>query len=278
MKLKLFYLVFILSAGLVSVQGQSFKAMSFNIRYDNPSDNENSWDNRKEEVVELLCVYNPGIVGIQEGLYNQVKYISDNTSKYAFIGVGRDDGHKKGEFTAIYYDSTRFKLVTNNTIWLSKTPEKVSVGWDASMERICTYGHFIDIDAKKDIYIFNAHFDHLGSRSRKKSAKLILKTIHTLGIADSALIVMGDFNSLPSSKPIKVLLKELDDPVEKLKKSDIGPPGTFNNFDPYIIPNSRIDYLLTSNLKIEGYKHINDKRKNQLCISDHLPVIAEVSY
>ena len=51
---------------------------------------------------------------------------------YAHVGVGRDDGKAKGEFSPIFYDSDKFEQVDWDTIWLSPTPGRVaSKGWDA---------------------------------------------------------------------------------------------------------------------------------------------------
>ncbi len=263
----LFFAVFDISAQQLSI-------MSFNIRYDNQSDGENSWDNRKESVLNLVKDYSPDFLGIQEGLINQVGYMDNGLNDYTYIGVGRDDGKQNGEYAAILYDSTRFNLVDQNTFWLSKTPEKVSVGWDASMERICTYGQFEHKETKQNIYVFNVHFDHIGAKARKNSAKLILSTIKELGLLDSCLIVMGDFNAQPKEKPILILNRNLDNPVTVTSGFPVGPYGTYNGFNQEIIPTSRIDYIFSRNLITKIYDHVNIKRNNGLCISDHLPVYA----
>ena len=44
-------------------------------------------------------------------------------SSYSHVGVGRDDGLKKGEHSPIFYDNTLFGLVDWKTIWLSDTPD-----------------------------------------------------------------------------------------------------------------------------------------------------------
>ena len=59
--------------------GQKFNhdhiILSYNIKYDNTTDKENNWSLRKKRLFNLLRDYNPSIIGIQEGLINQVKYI-----------------------------------------------------------------------------------------------------------------------------------------------------------------------------------------------------------
>ena len=265
-----------LSIGSLSVKGQITRVMSFNIRYDNPADKENWWENRKNEVKGLIEYYHPDFVGIQEGLNHQVEFLNQNTSNYDYIGVGRDDGAKKGEYTAIYYDTTKFDLIQTRTFWLSETPDTVSVGWDASMERICTYGEFINKKTKESLFIFNSHFDHIGTEARKRSAMLIVDKIQQYGLRKMKVIVMGDFNSEPLSDPIITLKKELDDGLEISQKTFYGPKGTFNGFDNKLMPEKRIDYVLTKNINVVSYRHIGDRRNNNLCISDHLPVLIEI--
>ena len=53
---------------------------------------------RKDRLIALLKDYNPTIFGVQEGLLGQIKYIDNSFEKYSYIGVGRDDGQKKGSF------------------------------------------------------------------------------------------------------------------------------------------------------------------------------------
>jgi endonuclease/exonuclease/phosphatase family metal-dependent hydrolase len=248
--------------------------MSFNIRYNNINDGENSWQERKEELKDLVLDYNPDFIGIQEGLYDQVSYIDSCLINYSYIGVGRDDGKKAGEYSPVFYDTSMYQMTYNKTIWLSKTPEKVSVGWDASMERICSYGVFSDKQTGKNLYVFNTHFDHLGKKARKKSASTIISVIENMGISDSSIILMGDLNSTPNEPPIKKLSKYFNDPVDD-DVVLVGPQGTFNGFDPDFKQDKRIDYIFFKNLFPISYSHIDQKRENNLFISDHFPVLAK---
>jgi len=260
----------------LSVDDQSIQVMSFNIRYDNPNDDENWWNHRRQEVVELIEYYHPDFVGIQEGLHRQVQYLNSSSSDYNYVGVGRDDGETKGEYTAIFYNSTRYEPIFHHTFWLSETPDKISVGWDASMERICTYGAFQDRRTDKVVHIFNAHFDHIGPVSREMSAKVIVKKIEEFGLEKARIVVMGDLNCEPHEKPISVLNEILDDGQEVTRNPFYGPVGTFNKFDVNQIPDRRIDYIFIRNIMVLEYRHIDDRRKNNLCVSDHLPVMAQV--
>lgn len=251
------------------------RAISYNIKYDNPYDSLNNWDNRKSELVELLKYYNPDVFGIQEGLHHQLKYMDDHLEKYSRIGVGRDDGKKRGEYCAIYFDNELLALITDGTFWLSENDDEVSVGWDASIERICTYGLFENNYTKERILILNTHFDHIGQEARENSSKLILERISEINKADYPVVLMGDFNAEPETKPITILKKELQDAGEISTTGIYGPTGTFTGFDKQIIPDSRIDYLFVKHLKVSKCRHIDDRMKNNNFISDHIPVLVE---
>lgn len=271
------FLLFVALLFCINSYGQT-SIMSYNIRYDTQNDKEDWWGNRKGEIVQMLHYYHPDIFGIQEGLINQVAYLDQELSGYAYVGVARDDGKEKGEFTAIYYNTEKLELINSDTYWLSETPESISVGWDASMNRITTYGVFRNIVTKDTLYIFNCHYDHIGPIAREQSSELILTFIRRKNLGKKKVIVMGDFNSEPTGQPIQVLKKMLDDAYEVSQVPAYGPVGTFNGFDPAMIPLRRIDYIFTINLEVKNYRSIDDRRGNNLWLSDHLPVMVEITH
>lgn len=252
---------------------ESHSVISYNIRYDNAWDVENSWTKRKNNVSELLIQYGPSIIGIQEGLYNQVEYLDSCLINYSYIGVGRDDGKFQGEFCAIYFDTTRYSILFHSTFWLSETPEIISVGWDAALERICTYGLLEDRNTSEQFWVFNTHFDHMGSEAREESSLLILEMIKKINSQSFPIILMGDFNSLPDSAPIQKIKTDLKDALEISLDELKGPIGTYNGFNVDIPMVKRIDYIFTTNFKVHSYIHINKRLDNNRHISDHLPVM-----
>ncbi|MDO6604776.1 endonuclease/exonuclease/phosphatase family protein [Arenibacter palladensis] len=255
---------------------QTTNLISFNIRYDNTSDTINNWNKRKAFLAKLIQHYDADIVGIQEGLHHQVDYLNNALIGYSYVGVGRDDGQQKGEYSAIFYNTDSFKVLKTNTFWLSETPEKVSVGWDASMERICTYALFENVRTKRQFYVFNTHFDHRGMQARINSAELIYKKIKEINTSDLPVFLMGDLNLTPDTQPIQFLKKHLTDAMEISKKPFYGPIGTFNGFDQDRVMENRIDYIFVNNIEVLSYTHIDDRMPNNMHISDHLPVFITV--
>ncbi|WP_461444094.1 endonuclease/exonuclease/phosphatase family protein [Maribacter sp.] len=256
---------------------QDLKVMSYNIKYDNVNDTVNNWNDRKMPMVEVLKKRHPEFIGMQEVLYRQLDYLNSALEDYDYIGVGRDDGKQKGEFSPIFYDTERFKLLESNTFWLSKTPTLISVGWDAAMERICTYGLFEDKSTGKKMYVFNTHFDHIGTKARKNAAKLILRQIAKRNKQKLPVILMGDFNLRPTEKPILFIKKRMEDGHAISKNAVQGPKGTYNGFDRNAPINRRIDYIFLQGWTVSQYEHLDARLKNGKHVSDHLPVLATIA-
>ncbi|MBT8300720.1 MAG: endonuclease/exonuclease/phosphatase family protein [Maribacter sp.] len=269
-------ILLLLSILSFNLTGQDLKLMSYNIKYDNKRDTVNNWIDRKESLIRLIRHYEPSFIGTQEALHHQVKYIDSCLVDFAFIGVGRDDGRQAGEYTAIHYDTTLYKVLDSNTFWLSESPEKVSVGWDAAMERICTYGLFENLKTKEQFYVFNTHFDHIGEKAREQSANLILQRIKKINDQNLAVVLMGDFNLRPEEKPIQQIRSKMKDGKDITERPFYGPEGTFNGFDQNVALDHRIDYIFITKFKVKFYVHIDDRMDNNKHISDHLPVLIGV--
>ena len=194
------FLLFLFFLSSLSVDAQEIKVMTYNIKYDNINDTINNWNDRKNAIARLLKKEQPSFIGLQEALLRQLTYLEEASPDYRYIGVGRDDGKQKGEFSPILYDDSRYHMLRSNTFWLSRTPEKVSVGWDAALERICTYGLFENKQTMQKLWVFNTHFDHVGTKARKKSVRLIVKKIKEVNSENLPVVFMGDLNLTPDQK------------------------------------------------------------------------------
>ena len=250
--------------------------ITYNIKYDDNSNGENSWNVRKAAILELITTFSPDIIGTQEGLIHQVEFLDSEMNDYRYVGVGRDDGNRKGEYCAIFFNVKKYKLLKNSTFWLSERPNEVSIGWDAALERICTYALLETINGGNKIWVFNTHFDHVGNIARQESARLLLEKIKMLNIQEEPVLVMGDFNALEKSKVIDILRQGLNDTMLDTDIEHKGPVGTFNNFlnNQEII--KRIDYIFSKRFQTISHQHVDKKLDNGNHISDHLPVFVKV--
>ncbi len=167
--------IIILLCGCQPDKKTTFTAASYNLRNANSADSVqgDGWGNRCPIIARLVQFHEFDIFGTQEGLRHQLDSLKTSLPKYDYIGVGRNDGKKKGEHAAIFYRIDKFELLEHGDFWLSETPEKPSVGWDAVLPRICTWGHFKYKDTGFEFLFFNLHMDHIGkqARGRKRFAR-----------------------------------------------------------------------------------------------------------
>src|SRR5690606_27129375 len=143
--------------------------ITFNIRYNTPDDGVNAWSNRKEMVTELLRNYKADIFGLQEALHEQILDIEHALPEYSWVGVGREDGKKGGEFCPVFFIKSDFTILNSGTYWLSEIPGIPGKGWDAAFNRVLTWVHFQSRVTGKQFFMFNTHFDHEGMEAQKKS-------------------------------------------------------------------------------------------------------------
>ena len=260
------------------------RVMTFNLRLDTPSDGPNAWPHRKEMVARTIQFHKADFVGIQEGLPHQLEQLDEMLPYFDRIGIGRNTQEDPDEFSAIYYKKEKFELIENETFWLSETPGEVaSVGWDAALPRIVTWGEFRDSRSGETFFVFNTHFDHVGEKARAESASLILDKIGELA-GGAPVVVTGDFNITENDPPYKILTGAMGDhtnPLEdgfyEAEHGHHGPTSTWNGFEE-ILPGRRIDFIFTnSGFNVIQHATIADQQDGRFP-SDHLPVVADVKF
>lgn len=257
-------------------QAISIKVMTYNIRMNTPSDGENAWPLRKEFLASQVLFHAPDVLGIQEGLPEQVAWLNQRLKNYATLGVGRDGGDN-GEYSAIYYRKDKLRVQDSGTFWLSETPNLPSKGWDAALNRICTWAKFEPRGGGPSFFVFNTHFDHRGEKARIKSAALILEKMSSLNPEGSPSFLVGDLNLMPETAPIQAFHQSLQDAylVAPLR---LGPAGTFNGFHHDEPAKRRIDYIMASQSKrmhILNFATLTDAIDGKYP-SDHFPLVATI--
>lgn len=273
-------------AGLLAEEQAPLVAMTFNIRYDNPGDGPDGWKHRRDAVARLIAARKVDVAALQEVMANQLDDLRERLPEYEFIGVGRDDGQRKGEFSPLLVRKESFKVVSSGTFWLSESPDKPgSKGWDAALPRICTWARLESrMPGRSDLLAASTHFDHRGKQARLESAKLLrdkLPSLRTKEESTGGAILMGDFNCTEQDAPYAALAEKPaeGDPAwtDAYHAADIvrkGPDSTWNGFKE-IVPKQRIDFIFVSGLKVTGHEIVDERVANRF-LSDHLPVIATV--
>ncbi len=260
------------------------KLMSFNIRYGTAEDGENHWQNRKEIAFNVIRDYNADLIGLQETLEFQITEIVEAIPQYSYIGVGRDDGKRAGEFCSILYAKDRFIVDSTETFWFSETPAVPgSKNWSNNITRICTWAKLFDKFSGKSLYIFNVHLDHESQQSRVKSVELLLKKISALQ-KNIPIILTGDFNCGEDNETIQTILKSGFEDTYRSLHSKQQDEGTFNFFKGET-SGERIDFIFISKKYSQRNGFLEVKQSeivksnfNGKYPSDHFPVTATIKF
>jgi endonuclease/exonuclease/phosphatase family metal-dependent hydrolase len=221
------------------------QVMTFNVRYGTAMDGDNSWQKRRDIVVNTIRKQAPDLCGLQECLAFQVEYIVEQLPEYRWIGIDRDVSGK-GEMTAVLYKHKEIFPVASGHFWLSETPDvPASVSWDSSMTRMATWLQCYHPESKMFFYFYNTHLDHRGEEARQQGIRVIADHIAQL-TAEAPVILTGDFNAAAQhTKPYEIALEKglVDSWTAAPEK--VGPTVTWSSFKaPKPDVDSRIDWIL----------------------------------
>ncbi len=261
------------------LKAQNLIVGTYNLRYDNPSDTGNLWKDREPIIAQLIRFHNFDILGTQEGYKNQLDDLLTELPPYKIYGKGRDDGKDAGEHSAIFFKKERFTLLNKGDFWLSETPQKPSLGWDATCcNRICSWVYLKDRNTGKDFYVFNAHYDHQGVQARRESSKLILEKVKQIA-SNKKVIFMGDLNGDHDSEPYRILAdSEILHDTYTLAKTPYATTNSFNGFGKSLTGKAIIDHIFVSKgFLVKRWGILTDSYQGKYP-SDHFPVLAELSW
>ena len=234
---------------------------TYNIRNDNRGDSlkGNGWGQRLPIIAQQILFHDLEIFGTQEGKYNQLEQMKALLPGYEYIGAGRDDGIHAGEHSAIFYKTEVFDLLDHGDFWLSPTPDVPSKGWDAALNRICTWGHFRVKETRQELYYMSLHMDHIGVQARMESAKLVVDKIKEI-CGGKPVVLTGDFNVDQNNQIYNVFTGSgiLSDSYE-ICEIRYALDGTANGFDPNSFTTSRIDHVfVTPGTRVIRYGVLTD--------------------
>jgi endonuclease/exonuclease/phosphatase family metal-dependent hydrolase len=275
--MKKFFLILLVITFNSFSQTENIKVMTYNIRcgYCEDSSDVNTWSKRKFLVAHLIKINNPDLIGLQEAEQFQINDLVNMLDGYDYYGVGRDDGKIKGEAAAVLFKKNRFRMESEKTLWLSETPEKISKGWDAALNRTVTIVRLKDLKSSKEFYFFNTHLDHIGEKARTESSRLIIDEINKTASA-LPVILTGDFNYTSNAEGYKIIIQKLFDAERISETESKGGDITFNGFGKDIQPDNKIDFIFVND-RFDVLNHTIDiTTYNGMYPSDHYPIISEI--
>lgn len=254
-------------------KGVPLKVMTFNLRRRKDSDGPNTWAERRDAAVEVIRRQSPDLLGTQEGLEDQVGFLSQHFPEYGRVGEARFGG-RRDEFNAIFYRKDRFKVKAHGNFWLSDTPDKPgSRTWGNLVPRMATWARFQDKDTGLEFQHLNTHLDHLVPTARRRGAALIQERL----AKDIPVVMTGDFNALQQGGTYRYLTSDKGARLVDSRWASRTPVSrwnpTFHNFTGRGL--YRIDYILGRHVEaFASYQVVRDRIDGRMP-SDHFPVVTE---
>ncbi len=248
--------------------------MTFNLRFPNPEDGFNIWENRKELVADTIRRYDPDVFGTQEMYESQGDYIAEQLPRYRWLGIGREGDHD-GEHMGVFYKKDKFFPVESGNFWLSETPTvPASMSWNVSLPRMVTWVRFLD-NQGEEFWFYNTHFPHRAedAAARFEASKVIAADVAKRVPSGARLILVGDFNSSADSDVHELLTKTLTDTWSS-SPTKRGTETTSSRWTGQT-EGRRIDWILYRGaVKPLSIETVNYQLRGRYP-SDHYPVYAE---
>ncbi|CAE6457687.1 unnamed protein product [Rhizoctonia solani] len=316
----------------------SLRLTTWNLRYDSQSNNltvpdsiaglpdrlkapesyyadtshERPWSTRRIGVAALLEFQGSSIISFQEALVRQVRDLKELLGEsWDWVGVGRDDGVERGEFSPIFFNKSVVQLKSWDTFWLTDTPFDVSKYPGAGSYRICTVAH-LSI-GEKNFTLLNTHFDDQSDAQRRLAASLILhRAKYEAATTKAPVFVNGDFNSpaegtdngayqiftgelspvpinatfaekfaVPEDSPLPEGFKMIDTRGATPRQKVFGNFATYTGFSNpgYTGPYGRIDFIFgASHVEWQSVAYKADEvlYDDGVYLSDHRPVTVDL--
>lgn len=258
------------------------KVMSFNIRFENPSDGKHNWPYRKHLLGEIIHQFSPHLLGTQEGRRPQLLELAKLLPEWRLADQHREWISDR-MYPTIFYHPKFIEVMESGDIWLSQTPSVVaSKSFDSVFPRLCTWikGRFIE--TKQAFIYINTHLDHLKAETRIEQTKVLIQEVKKL-LKDSNpfIILSGDFNDHPNGAVYKNIFSsfpQLYDPWVYKKQAE---ETSFHKFKPEFLlepsKGKRIDWIFVSSQFKTNSIELDKTSKGQLFPSDHFPVKASFS-
>jgi endonuclease/exonuclease/phosphatase family metal-dependent hydrolase len=255
-------LLFLFFASSFSSSAQ-LKVMSYNIRHDctrtesrTCKTNERPLNDRIQGIKAIIDKYSPQVVGFQE-LEN---YFLKGTVKELFPTYNFFCYEQYS--TVLMWEKKYWILTDSGGINLSPSHRKTS--WVKLTRKS---------DSKEFLFV-NSHFISSGNgtdEEREESSRILLKFVTEASSARVPIILLGDFNSKPSSEAISIIEADFQNIDPK------GEQSTYSKNFNDIKKGKKLDYIfLSKNIYYKNYKVAKERDRFNLFPSDHLPIICEI--
>lgn len=246
------------------------KVMTFNIRGTTTEDDAfNNWGMRAGACRDMIIDQQPSIVGFQELVTTEWKYMSGTLSSHGYVGAPVDD-----PMNSFLYRPDELEMLSHGVFWLSDTPDKSSMSWDGYV-RYVHWAVMKVLSSGQEFFYINTHFG-LTAASRKSAMTLIRKRIKTLNPGNLPVVWTADFNTLGTDAIFDGIREEMSLTREVAPISD--DVKTYNAWG-----NEAKAYLcdliwITNTVKCLEYKTVTQWYDGHKYVSDHFPVYSIIEF
>lgn len=251
-----------------------FQFVTFNLRYDNPHDGENSFARRQPLILQVIGRERPHILCFQEVLPHMAAWLKRGLPDYCVIGCGRGE-RLDGEQMAVAFRADAYSLMEMRTFWLSETPYVPGSRYpdQSTCPRTCTEALLKEEASGRVLRVLNTHLDHVGVKAREQGLRQILRHLEKAELfPDAPVILAGDFNASPGSPELAPLRENPD-----FTDVTAGVGVTYHGFLRAEHP-AQIDYIFTRGplqcMGVGKWEHT----ENGVFLSDHYPVCAALAW
>lgn len=251
------------------------RVMTFNLRFENDRDGENSWVYRRDLVVETIRRYRPDLLGTQEGRWTMLLYLAEKLEDYLLHAPRRvlDD---TCQYSTLFVRRDSCAVEDGGEFWLSQTPEvHRSKDWDSAFPRMMSWARVSERETGRPLWVAVTHLDHIGAEARREQARILARWVQA---HPGAHIVMGDFNDGPESAVYRILTHPevgLHDTWRAVGRGEGDEDKTHHGFSG-VPQKSRMDWILVSkHFRVLDVRIVRDHFGGRYP-SDHFPYLADL--
>jgi len=250
--------------------------ISCNIRYDNPSDGDNSWHHRKELLTQTLLSHSPDIIATQEGRFDQLYELNSLLNDFEIIDTHRS-WIKPRMYPSFFIRKNTFEIIGSGDIWLSETPKIAgSSSFNSTFPRLMTWLKIQPTHSLTPLTLINTHLDHINPETRLGQIEVLIKETTKILEMNSPLLIFGDFNDSPASLIRKKIEGHFSHLQDSWKMFNSDEETSHHAFNGEFQNGSRIDWILVDNsLQVLSCQldktHLNGKYP-----TDHFPVVCKL--
>lgn len=225
----------------LSMNAQDLKVISYNIRNSEAKDGTNSWVYRYAASAEMIQDQKADVLGLQEALADQVRFVEQNFRDYKWTG----------DFATILWNK--------KTVTLQK-----SGSFDAA-----TWALFKHKGTGKKFYVVNVDLDKTPAAEQKAVIAQILEKTEAMNKDSLPIVMTGGF----FMKPGDAALADLESKMINARKSAIKTDntGTYTNWGKTSEIRDHIYYLSFS--ACDEYQTVTKRYADRKFVSDHYPLM-----